>query len=1116
MKRRLTFCLLLLCIVITLPYHLQSQVQPGNGSYSVYLPQRSFANGTTVLPSVHTLTRMKVGTYVPAVVIVKTRATHGVLHNSSTIEGSLANIVLASVGSRSVSSTFQNITSDGIAGAIGLDRVYTVRYSESVDPFDVCLKLMEAPDVEYAIPMEIHQPGFVPNDPDYATKQPWMKTMKLEAAWDISQGASNVVIAIIDSGTDIEHSDLAGQVFINKGEIPGNGIDDDKNGFVDDVNGWDFVGNISMQEAQAGVLRPDGDPKVRFGTINQTNGHGTAVAGCAIAQTNNNRGIASTGFKCTLLPIKAASDNPQIGGILAGYPGIVYAADMGAAIINCSWGGTQNNPLGKDVINYALGKGSLVVTASGNNSLFTDKTQFYPGGYEGVLNVGASSLSDRPSSFTNYGSDVTVYAPGDDIYSTFPNNRYQTFSGTSFSAPLVAGICGLIKAKHPDWTPQMITHQIRSTADLLNGVSSSDRQYYYGRVNAERALKFNASFTSGDRLPGIGVNSVQAGGSGIITNYDPTPVTLELKNYLASASNVKVTITPRSNNAVISGSNTITVPNFNHDQTESLNITVQLKPTFPWYEANLNFIVTIQAGSYVNYAVVNVPVLLSTTNKHTLSPPSEFVSYGILDLASDGQLYASITLFNQAALAYGSLKGSSAIAGVPFSPTAIHGIAGSGVVIGGLEAGKPTIARSTDMSQWSKKEVSSFMGSVAGIHMFNSTTGVAFGDPVGGKLGLARTTDGGYSWQRLNNAPVANTKESALTGVVYGNETGAWFATTSQRIIITKDGGLTWTTSLLPVSGAVIKSVAFTDSKNGVLLYEASGKTWLANTTNGGTWNAQVFDPATLGISAVAVASPGPHHLLIGSNGEVFASDDTGETWNVVLSKAAGPTKYAVARMAPTPLLITAGETVAMLEYRFSGPNGTRIFSVESEFVNYDTLEAGQNRLRSVRISNTGTSDIAIDSIVISPQGATPADAFRITSEPPTVIIADSSIRLPVRMYATTTGSYSATVTVFANAQNGPLTLQLNGYVKRPTSVSESIAGELHAYPNPASSSITLHLPAQATVNIVDIQGLTIQSSGELQPGTHVFQLGNLAVGHYAICVTTPHSIRYIPLTVVR
>lgn len=1104
--------LLLLCSAIA-----SAQVLPGRDAYVVRTAAKQLTSGRQLPPSAMVVQRPPANTYAENVVIVKTRGVYGTLQHGITIEGSIVSSVLAGYGITDVSSAYPTPAnaSDAdvrLASEIGLDRVYTVRYSSQTDAFDVCLKLMTCPDVEYAMPMLFHKQNLTPNDPLFA-QQVWMKTMKLEEAWDVSKGNANVVIGIVDSGTDWTHEDLAGKIKLNTAEIDGNGIDDDKNGFVDDVRGWDFVGNITPQEAYAGVLRPDNDPRVNYPVINGTNAHGTATAGCAAATTNNAKGIAGSGFDCRILPVKVGSDNPNVGGLLAGYQGIKYAADMGAQVINCSWGGTTDNPGGQEMIQYCLAKGALVVAASGNEGLFTGDVPHYPSSFDGLLSVGSCGNSGSPSSFSNYGYDVTTYAPGENILTSYPNNQYQAASGTSFSCPLVAGICGLIKSKHPDWTPEMIIQQIRSTSDAMPGVSAADRPKYFGRANAKNALKYNNSFTSGDRIPGIAMQSLSIGAGGQINNYEPTAVSVVLKNYLADASNVSITVQSLGSGLEVTSGGGTTIPLMLHDATSTLNLTVKLLPTFPWYQAQHDFLLTVQSPGYTNYVIVRVPISLPTSNSHYLVSSNQYLTMDLADMTADGTLWATGTYLGANAMITGNETGAGGVIAAPYKPTAMFAVNSSTALVGARQGTKSDISITRNAKDWMSADVSTSMTSVAGIGLMDEFAGFAIGNPIGGRIGIAKTTDGGLTWQKVSNSITANANEEVLNSVVFSNANGMYAATSARRIIYTQNKGASWSSSILNVPGAQILSVAVDDSLNGALVYSVSGINKVATSEKGGAWKPDAVNLAALGITPVAVASPGKHLVLVGANGEVFGSDNAGKDWQIILSKQPGTTARAIAHTSQNTTLVTSGENIGILTYRYSGPNGSKILSASSDTVNYGNLESGQNRLRSIKVESIGESNVTLQSVTIAPHGSTPADAYRVVNALDSIILAGASDNLGVRLYATDTGIYNATVTIVSDATPSTTVIELVGVVTPAVSVAELKVDLVAVFPNPAAEYATVVLPQSASIALYNLEGIRVRNYGTTEAGKQLLSLAGLATGRYTLVIELSSGPITVPLT---
>ena len=234
---------------------------------------------------------------------------------------------------------------------------------------------------------------------------------------------------MIDTGIDYTHPDLAANIWNNPGEIAGNNIDDDRNGYVDDIRGWDFVNG-------------DNNPA-------DDNGHGTHCAGIIGAQANNGAGISGVNWQVSITPLKIL-DGSGSGEVSDAAEAIWYAKRNGASITSNSYGGTDFSQTLKDAID---GTGVLVICAAGNEANNNDQISFYPASYSSpnVISVAASDQFDNLASFSNYGAvSVDVAAPGTSIYSTYKGGTYKSMSGTSMAAPHVAGIAGLIRSVRSD------------------------------------------------------------------------------------------------------------------------------------------------------------------------------------------------------------------------------------------------------------------------------------------------------------------------------------------------------------------------------------------------------------------------------------------------------------------------------------------------------------------------------------------------------------------------------------------------------------------------------------------------------------------------------------------
>jgi subtilisin family serine protease len=421
---------------------------------------------------------------------------------------------------------------------IDLSSIYEIRFAQPVPVMKVVHLLRQQPEVVYAEPAYIRRVFYSPNDP-LLNFQQHLNVIKAREAWDVTKGDTSVVIAIIDTGVDWPHDDLKASIWRNYKEIPNNGIDDDKNGYVDDVRGWDFGGLGGSNQ----IATPDNDPR------EDRPEHGTLVAGIAAAPADNGIGVAGVGFKCKIMPVKVSQNNFRSDDgsalIVYGYAGIRYAAENGAHVINCSWGGEGASQMEQEVIDYVTRLGALVVAAAGNGS---SNAPGFPAAYRNVVAVAATENSDVRAGYSSYGYWVDVSAPGNNVYSAWqPNNYAYGTAGTSFSSPIVAGLAALVKSAHKDWTPTQIAEQIRLAADNIDGKNASQyaRQLGYGRVNAQRAVSPTFK-TPAVRLASYSMREAVGDQDGIFEAGEEIAATFKLANVLEPVSNLSATLTETS------------------------------------------------------------------------------------------------------------------------------------------------------------------------------------------------------------------------------------------------------------------------------------------------------------------------------------------------------------------------------------------------------------------------------------------------------------------------------------------------------------------------------------------------------------------------------------------
>ncbi len=400
---------------------------------------------------------------------------------------------------------------------VDLSLIYEVSYSSGMHIEKAVNAILSTGIVEFAEPKYLPKLFFTPNDP-LINQQYHLGRIQAFAGWDISQGSANVVIGITDTGTDIDHPDLEPNLKYNLND-PVNGIDDDGDGYIDNWRGWDLGEN-------------DNNP-----SVNASN-HGSHVSGCAVGTTNNGTGGAAPGFNCKYLPVKISNAS---GSLTKAYEGIVYAADMGCDIINCSWGGAGGGAFGQTIIDYAtINQDALVIAASGNDN---SENAFFPASYRYVISVASTGTTDARSSFSNYGANIDVCAPGANIYAAQSNNTYATQSGTSMASPVAAGVAGIIKSHFPGFTALQVGEQLRVTCDNIYGVAANAafaNKLGSGRVNMFRALTESSPSVRMYNLD-ITDNNDNAFVAG-----DTIRVSGDITNYLAATSNLDITITSTS------------------------------------------------------------------------------------------------------------------------------------------------------------------------------------------------------------------------------------------------------------------------------------------------------------------------------------------------------------------------------------------------------------------------------------------------------------------------------------------------------------------------------------------------------------------------------------------
>jgi subtilisin family serine protease len=362
--------------------------------------------------------------------------------------------------------------------------LYRVNLPDHVSVADAVELLDARPGVALVQPDFRVEVARTPNDPSFGSLWGLDNTgqsggtagadIRAPEAWNTGTGTRRTVVAVIDTGVDYNHPDLRANMWKNTREVAGNGIDDDGNGFRDDVYGYDFANN-------------DSNPM-------DDNGHGTHVAGTIGAVGNNGIGVAGVNWNTRIMALKFL-DGSGSGYLSNAVRALNYAVRNGAHVVNASFGGGGYDSAMATALSNARSRGVIVVAAAGNDGTNNDENAVYPANYPGdnIVSVAATDRYDRLASYSNYGqATVDIAAPGSSIYSTLPNNRYGTFTGTSMATPHVAGALALVWDAHPNWTYRQVIDAVLNSADSAPGLSG---YVAHGRLNVERAITLGSDST---------------------------------------------------------------------------------------------------------------------------------------------------------------------------------------------------------------------------------------------------------------------------------------------------------------------------------------------------------------------------------------------------------------------------------------------------------------------------------------------------------------------------------------------------------------------------------------------------------------------------------------------
>lgn len=792
------------------------------------------------------------GKIVPGIVMAKLQ--RGVLPGTTMHQkgGASLSAGLQAIGASVVKKAFaaQQPPSDSAvaAGAVDLSSWYVIRVDAGADPAERARLIATIPGIVAAEPKFINHILDIPDDTLYSIHQsPYFETVHAPEGWSISKGDTDIVIAVVDGGTYWRHPDIQPSLHFDP---------------VDGTIGWNFANNTSD---------PTGVPSAP-----SLAEHGTETASVAAAATNNLIGIAGASWGCELMPICASAPDRD-NDILFGFEGIEYAYRHGASIINCSWGRQGGYSLfEQDVITAAVQAGALVVTAAANSQDNNDFTPWYPGSYAGVLDVGATSnTSDVKAYFSNYGVSVPVYAPGVGIWAASADGGYAgNVQGTSFSAPLVSGLAGMLKSAHRSWTPGQIAEQIRMTCDSIDAANPSYAGLLgRGRVNFARALSESPSGIVVARA-----EVIDRSGKFVFLRSDTIAVRITIRNLLRPASNGSLTVSsPDASLIPLQGS--FSLPFMNTGDSLSIpdaafvvgpissgrNALIRISWVANGNERDQSGVALHLFSTEPVWELQSQPVTNSLSSVHAVDTNIVWAAGGngfatapvVIVSTNGGSSWSDVT---------------SNISGVDlYCISAVdraHAWVGSG-------DGR-IFATSNGGVSWSAQpypgQQSPFIDA---IRFFDVSNGVALGDPGSNpRYVVLFTTNGGATWVQKPQEPSANTGEVGWVNSMWWTDPlHGWFGSNTGVVYRTTNGGDSWTSSTSGSGNSI--AVSFRNTMNGIVGHDDG---LISMTTDGGvTWNpAESPTPDPIyGLTYV----PGSGTAWAVSTSTSFNSMDDGSSW---------------------------------------------------------------------------------------------------------------------------------------------------------------------------------------------------------------------------------------------
>ena len=599
-------------------------------------------------------------------------------------------------------------------------------------------------------------------------------------------------------------------------------------------------------------------------------------------------------------------------------------------------------------------------------------------------------------------------------------------------------------------------------------------QYFIGRANAYRALTYNNPAFPDKVMPGIyGENLLVKNSISKLDNFEKNIVSIDLKNYLGVANDLKITITPIDKFIENTTKEIILTKPINTNDTANIKIEVQLSPITPWYQGTAQLLLKYESGEYIDYQVINIPIFIPTDNRYDqrrdYDVSSKLIFYGgsmpdkntVWLVGYSTQVGGSL-LYRNSGSEYNNIMSNDPI-------YCIHAFDGNNAIAASSPTtGMTKLYNTTNGGQnWSSTLINTITPFVNAIHFYNDMEGIMLGDPLNKVWGNAKTTDGGATWTLIKNIPSPLTNETGYVEsvAILGNK--IWFGTSQGRIYYSEDKGENWTVSTATLGTSLSRMTFMTDLIGFAVYTVGTGQTaqqLLGTTLDGGkTWTAGIYEftKNLIGPAEIHAVPDAGKVILLASDNRVFESADFGTSWQPVLTKKMYDVNYGIAFNDGIGVrLWSAGAAgIGYLDFMLKPTSASkRIAIVSDNPVDFGTVTINSTKINKIEIRNSGNVDLKISSVDLVLGIGVDASEIKMLSQPTFDLKPLESTVFNVVFKPLSKGVKTASIIIKSDAEPGQLTIELTGTGGDNTSVDEI---------NINSSSITLSpVPAGDVLNI--------------------------------------------------